>query len=68
MNINEVMEKAGVMAINTSGMNKAEMIRSIQRTEDKIRCYGTDWVDYCDRAQCLWKYDCSRTEVQQNEL
>jgi hypothetical protein len=60
----ETIEKAKAMDINTSGMNKTEMIRDIQRLQDKICCYGTEWVDYCDKAPCLWRDDCCSTGVQ----
>jgi hypothetical protein len=35
---------AKAMGINTYGMKKTEVIRSIQRAEHNIDCYGTDRV------------------------
>ncbi len=58
MNFDEIMDKAETMDISVYRMNKLDMIRAIQRAQDKICCYGTEWVDYCDKSPCLWREDC----------
>ena len=58
MNFNEIKRMAKGMGINTRGMKKTDVIRSIQRAENNIECYGTQRVDMCDEDACLWKNDC----------
>jgi hypothetical protein len=58
MNFNEIKKMAKGMGINTYGMKKVEVIRSIQRAENNIDCYGTDRVETCDENECLWRDDC----------
>ena len=58
MNINEIKRIAKDMGINTYGMKKADAIRSIQRAENNIDCYGTLRVDICNEDACLWRNDC----------
>ena len=58
MHFNEIKKMAKVMGINTRGMKKVEVIRSIQRAENNIDCYGTDRVKTCNEDVCLWRADC----------
>jgi hypothetical protein len=58
MHFNEIKKMAKVMGINTRGMKKIEVIRSIQRAENNIDCYGTDRVKTCNEDVCLWRTDC----------
>ena len=44
--------KAGI------GINKAELIRSIQRAEGNVDCFGTEHVNVCGQTNCLWREDC----------
>ena len=53
MHFNDIKEKAKGMGINTYGMKKIEVIRSIQRAENNIDCYGTDRVETCNENTCL---------------
>ena len=45
------------MKINSVGMAKTELIRSIQRTEGNFPCFGTAEKD-CNQPTCLWREDC----------
>ena len=58
MNTNDIAEKAKAMNIDIHRMRKGDMIRAIQRAEDRICCYGTEWVDYCAEELCMWRGDC----------
>ena len=58
MKFNDIKEKAKDMEIKTHRMNKADLIRAIQRAENNIDCYGTTRVDGCDENACLWRSDC----------
>lgn len=46
------------MGINIFQMNKTEIIRSIQREENNIDCYGSPRVEFCHERACLWRSDC----------
>jgi len=46
------------MGINTYRMKKTDIIRSIQRGEHNIDCYGTERVRECREDSCLWRSDC----------
>ena len=58
MNLNEIRTMAKGMGINTNKMKKPEVIRSIQRAENNIECYGTARVEYCSEDGCSWRGDC----------
>jgi len=58
MNFNEIKRIAKGMGINTYGMKKIDVIRSIQRAENNINCYATQRVDVCNEDACLWRNDC----------
>lgn len=58
MKFNEIQKMAKTMGINTFRMNKAGMIRTIQRVENNIECYGSLRVNYCQETECLWRDDC----------
>ena len=54
-NIKEIAKKNGVTA---GKMNKAELIRSIQRAEGNSDCFATMPVSDCNQVNCLWREDC----------
>lgn len=58
MNFNEIRKMAKQMGINTYRMKKPEIIRSIQRAEGNIDCFGTERVKHCGEVDCLWREDC----------
>ena len=58
MNLNDIKKIAKDMSIATRGMKKIDLIRSIQRAENNIDCYGTDRVENCHEDACLWRSDC----------
>ena len=58
MKFNDIRKIAKSLEINTYRMKKPDMIRSIQRAENNMDCYGTSRVDYCNEQGCLWRADC----------
>ena len=60
MNVQAVRKKAKEMGIKANKMNKTELIRAIQRSEDNIECYGTDRVEHCNESECMWRADCAQ--------
>jgi hypothetical protein len=53
--IREIAKKAGV---NTSKMDKTDLIRAIQRAEGNSDCFATTHVNMCNQMNCLWREDC----------
>jgi len=58
MKINDIRKMAKGRNINTFGMRKPNMIRSIQNAESNIPCFGTSRVGECGELACLWRSDC----------
>lgn len=58
MKVQDIRIKAKELGIRRNKMNKADLIRSIQRSEDSIECYATDRVRHCGELDCLWRTDC----------
>ncbi len=58
MKFQEIKKTAKDMGIATFKMNKAAVIRAIQKGENNIECYGTARVDSCGEPSCLWLSDC----------
>ena len=59
----EIREMARRLGIQPARMEKAELIREIQRTEGNFDCYGTATEEECDQEECLWREDCFRVSV-----
>jgi len=57
MDIYEIRVIAKNMDIDPKGMNKADLIKSIQVKEGNFPCFKKA-VDYCDQEDCLWRSDC----------
>lgn len=53
--IKKIAKKAGIKELN---MKKDDLIRSIQRAEGNIDCFGTPSAERCSQADCLWREDC----------
>jgi len=58
MKFQEIQKMAKGMGVNTYRMKKTDIIRTIQRKENNIECYGTDRADSCQEQSCLWRSDC----------
>jgi hypothetical protein len=58
MDIQQIRRIALSMGIRTKGIEKADLVRAIQRAEGNFDCYGTAVDEECDQESCLWKEDC----------
>ena len=58
MNMQDLRKRAKAMGINPNKMNKADLIRAIQRAEGNIDCFATARVEDCGELGCLWRTDC----------
>ena len=46
------------LSIRSSDITRADIIRTIQREEESIECFGTEWIEYCGKHRCVWKDEC----------
>ena len=58
MTLKQVKDTAKTKGIKVGNMKKANIIRSIQKTEGNFDCFGTASAGVCDQINCLWKEDC----------
>lgn len=58
MNMKDIKKIAKNVGIKNLNLKKDELIRSIQRAEGNIDCFGTPASERCSQASCLWKEDC----------
>lgn len=58
MHINQIRKIAKKMEINTYGMTKVVIIRTVQRSENNIPCFATERAEICNEDMCLWREDC----------
>lgn len=58
MNMHEIKAMARQRGIKPGNMNKAELIRTIQREEGNSPCYNTGKAEVCGQTACLWRDDC----------
>lgn len=57
MKMKNIKEIAKRMNVSYEGMDKAELIRSIQKAEGNTPCFATRGHE-CDQLNCLWREDC----------
>lgn len=58
MKMPEIKEIAKRHSIKLSGMNKGDLIRSIQQSEGNTQCFASERQGECDQVSCLWREDC----------
>ncbi|OOG23775.1 SAP domain-containing protein [Thioalkalivibrio denitrificans] len=58
MNVASIREIARGMEISIGKLNKADLIRQIQKMEGNFPCFGTALNGVCDQTECLWREDC----------
>jgi hypothetical protein len=58
MKMQEIRSIAKEKGLKVGKMNKADIIRTIQRAEGNADCYGTEHVNICGQINCLWREDC----------
>jgi len=59
----EIRAMARELGVRSARMEKAEIIRAIQRAEGNFDCYGTATEEECDQEECLWREDCFKESV-----
>ncbi|MBI5905021.1 MAG: SAP domain-containing protein [Deltaproteobacteria bacterium] len=65
-NVKEVRNIARQLGIRSTRMEKAEIIRAIQKAEGNFDCYGTATGEECDQEECLWREDCFKASVAED--
>jgi hypothetical protein len=58
MILKQVKDIAKQKSIKTVNMKKEDIIRTIQRDEGNVDCFGTAMSGFCDQYNCLWRTDC----------
>lgn len=58
MELREIREMARAMGVRARGIDKAELIRAIQRAEGNFDCFGSAVGDECEQENCIWREDC----------
>ena len=53
----DIMKKAKELGVKTDGLNRTEVIRSIQRKEGNFDCFGKA-QNFCDQSNCAWRTEC----------
>jgi hypothetical protein len=59
----EIRDIARQLGIRSTRMEKAELIRAIQRAEGNVDCFGTAAEEECSQEECLWREECFREYV-----
>ncbi len=58
MTLKQVKDIAKTKGIKVGNMKKANIIRTIQKTEGNFDCFGTAINGECNQSDCLWREDC----------
>jgi len=58
MVVKEIKAIAKKMGISAGKMKKADLIRTIQRTEGNNPCFQTGNMATCGQENCCWRPDC----------
>lgn len=58
MEIGEIRKLAVRLGIEPAGMEKADLVRAIQRAEGLDECFGLASAEECDEESCVWREDC----------
>lgn len=64
MKIQEIRKIAKRMGLETTGKDKAVVVREIQRREGNLVCFATSRVLHCGEKSCLWRDDCLVASVE----
>ncbi|MDH5423974.1 MAG: SAP domain-containing protein [Gammaproteobacteria bacterium] len=58
MNMQEIRVVAKRFDIKTTGMKKADLIKTIQLSEGNFSCFASAVDGFCDQEKCVWRSDC----------
>ena len=67
MKMQEIVAIARQRAVRTGKMKKAELIRTLQRTESNNDCFATGMSGECGQTSCLWRGDCLIEDSRGNQ-
>ncbi len=67
MNLTKIRSLAKRAAVKPGKMRKADLIRSIQRSEGYFDCFASAINGECDQPGCLWREDCF-TEAKKSRV
>ena len=67
MHIQTIRTIAKQHGIKVSRMGKANIIRSIQRSEGNYDCFGSALDGHCDQQRCSWRDDCLSGKKQRKK-
>jgi hypothetical protein len=56
--LKDVQATAKRKGVEPGRLNKATLIRKIQRAEGNFDCFASAVDNYCDQSECLWRADC----------
>ena len=59
MKITQVKEIATQRGVKAGKLNKGDLVRTIQQSEDNEPCFDTGKAASCGQAGCLWREDCT---------
>ncbi|HHH48612.1 MAG TPA: SAP domain-containing protein [Gammaproteobacteria bacterium] len=58
MNLTKIRSLARDAGVKPGKMRKADLIRSIQRSEGYFDCFASAIDGECDQRACVWREDC----------
>lgn len=63
MNMQEIRQLAKERGIKPGKRTKAELVKTVQRSEGNFDCYSTAVNRFCDQEGCLWRQDCLKQSI-----
>lgn len=58
MKFQAIQNMAKAFGLPAYRVKKMDLIRSIQKAEGNVDCYGTERVNNCKEHACMWRPDC----------
>jgi len=58
MKMEEIRRIAEERGILPGRVRKADLIRTIQKSEGNAECFGSGRANECGQTGCLWRKDC----------
>ena len=63
MNLTEIRQIAKNCSVKPGKLNKADLVRLIQKTEGNFDCFATAITGECDQPDCIWQKDCFKAAL-----
>ncbi|MBL4711868.1 MAG: hypothetical protein JKX75_05115 [Gammaproteobacteria bacterium] len=58
MNMTKIRNIAVQQGVDYEHMNKQDLVRAIQRSENNWDCFATAYNNECNQVDCCWSQDC----------